>query len=201
MNKYGYIRVSAYDQNEKRQLVAMNDLKIPNLQLFIDKQSGKDFERPAWLNLMKMLESGDLLYVKSIDRLGRNYDDIQNQWRMLTKEKGIDIVVIDMPALDTRVGRDLLGVFLADTILAALSFVAQQERENIRYRQAEGIKIAKKNGVRFGRPTKKAPVNFEEIVKEWQREEISFAEVLKQTGLKQATFYRRLKEYREEENI
>jgi DNA invertase Pin-like site-specific DNA recombinase len=193
---YGYIRVSSSDQNENRQLDAMSELNIPKSQIFVDKQSGKDFKRPAWKALVNRLRQGDLLYVKSIDRLGRNYEDIQNQWRILTKERGVDIAVIDMPVLDTRNGKDLMGTFLADTVLALLSFVAQNERETIHTRQAEGIVSAKARGVTFGRPIKKSPDNFNEIVKLWERGKISFDEALDRTDLKQATFYRRLREFR-----
>ena len=188
--------MSTADQNEDRQLDAMAELKIPQSQIFIDKQSGKDFKRPAWTALVKKLRYGDLVFIKSIDRLGRNYEDIQNQWRILTKERGVDIAVIDMPILDTRNGKDLVGTFLADTVLALLSFVAQNERENIRKRQSEGIVSAKARGVRFGRPIKKSPENFAEVVKLWERGKISIEEVLVQTELKQATFYRRLREFR-----
>lgn len=196
MKTYGYIRVSSTDQNEDRQLFAMKELKISVNNLFIDKQSGKDFDRPAYKRLMRKLRSGDLLYIKSIDRLGRNYEEIQNQWRALTKEKGADIAVIDMPLLDTRNGKDLMGTFIADLVLQILSFVAQNERENIRARQAEGIAAAKARGVRFGRPVKKPPENFDFWVKQWERGKIPISEVLEQTGLKQATFYNRLREYR-----
>jgi len=164
--------------------------------LFIDKQSGKNFNRPAYRALIKRLKSGDLLYIKSIDRLGRNYEEIQNQWRVLTKEKGVDIVVIDMPLLDTRLNKDLMGTFIADIVLQILSFVAQSERETIRKRQAEGIATAKARGVIFGRPIKKSPENFGELIKLWEHEKISFSDILKQTGFKQATFYNRLREYR-----
>jgi len=174
----------------------MMELNIPQSQIFVDKQSGKDFKRPAWIALFKELRHGDLLYVKSIDRLGRNYEDIQNQWRILTKERGVDIAVIDMPILDTRNGKDLMGTFLADTVLALLSFVAQNERETIRKRQSEGIASAKARGIKFGRPIKKSPDNFAEVVKLWEQGKISFEEALEQTWLKQATFYRRLREYR-----
>ena len=196
MKTYAYIRVSTTDQNEDRQLDAMTALNIPQSRIFIDKQSGKDFNRPLYKALIKKLKTGDLLYIKSIDRLGRNYEEIQNQWRILTKERGIDIVVLDMPLLDTRTGKDLMGTFLADIVLQVLSFVAQNERETIRKRQAEGIAAAKARGVRFGRPVKKPPDNFSEAVKLWERGKISFEEALEQTGLKQATFYRRLREYR-----
>jgi DNA invertase Pin-like site-specific DNA recombinase len=196
LKTYGYIRVSSIDQNEDRQLDAMDELGIPRAQLFVDKVSGKDFNRPAYQSLVKKVRSGDLLYIKSIDRLGRNYEEIQNQWRVLTKEKGADIAVIDMPLLDTRNGKDLMGTFLADIVLQLLSFVAQNERENIKKRQAEGIAAARARGVRFGRPTKKPPENFGILVKEWERGKLTFAEVLERTGLKQSTFYNRLRELR-----
>lgn len=148
---YGYIRVSSTDQNEDRQLVALREREVPEQNLYMDKQSGKDFERPEYRRMVKRLKKDDLLYVKSIDRLGRNYGEILEQWRLLTKEKGVDIVVLDMPLLDTRNGKDLMGTFIADLVLQILSFVAQSERENIRQRQAEGIAAAKARGVPFGR--------------------------------------------------
>jgi DNA invertase Pin-like site-specific DNA recombinase len=196
LKTYGYCRVSSIDQNEDRQLDAMDELGIPRAQLFVDKVSGKDFNRPAYQSLVKKVKSGDLLYIKSIDRLGRNYEEIQNQWRALTKDKGVDVAVIDMPLLDTRNGKDLMGTFLADIVLQLLSFVAQNERENIKKRQAEGIAAAQARGVRFGRPTKKPPENFGALIKEWRRGKLSFAEVLERTGLKQSTFYNRLREFR-----
>lgn len=195
MKEYGYIRVSSVGQSEDRQLDAMIQMKITESQIFVDKQSGKDFNRVAWQSMVKQLERGDLLYVKSIDRLGRNYEDIQEQWRILTKERGVDIAVLDMPILDTRNGRDLMGTFIADTVLAILSFVAQSERENIQKRQAEGIASAKARGVRFGRPSQKAPDNFDEIIKKRERGEMTLKMALSQTGLKQTTYYRRLKDY------
>ena len=194
MKIYGYVRVSSTDQNEDRQTFAMDELKIPAEQIYTDKISGKDFKRPAYQSLVKKLKQGDLLYIKSIDRLGRNYGEIQNQWRILTKERGIDIAVIDMPLLDTRNGKDLMGTFIADIVLQILSFVAQNERENIRKRQSEGIAAAKLRGVRFGRPIKKPPENFGELVKRWERGSLILAEVLERAGLKEATFYRRLRE-------
>ena len=193
---YGYVRVSSTDQNEDRQILAMSELNVLPAQIFTDKQSGKDFNRPAYRSLMKTLKFGDLLYVKSIDRLGRNYDEIQNQWRILTKERGVDIAVIDFPLLDTRNGKDLMGTFLADIVLQTLSFVAQNERETTRKRQAEGIAAAKARGVRFGRPIKKPPENFGALVKLWERGKLSIWDLLTQTGLKEATFYRRLREHR-----
>ena len=193
---YGYIRVSSTDQNEDRQLMAMQSLGIAQTNLYIDKQSGKDFKRPAYKRLIKRLRSGDLLYILSIDRLGRNYEEIQNQWRLLTKEKNVDIAVIDMPLLDTRHGKDLMGTFIADLVLQILSFVAQNERENIRKRQAQGIAAAKARGVQFGRPVKSLPDNFEEMIVLWSKGELSVAEIAKRCGISEATFYRRLREYR-----
>lgn len=151
MTTYGYIRVSSRDQNEDRQRVALREAGVAEKDLFLDKQSGKDFERPQYKNLLHRLKKDDLLYVKSIDRLGRNYKEILEQWQFITKEKGVDIVVLDMPLLDTRRGKDLMGTFLADIVLQVLSFVAENERDNIRQRQAEGIAAAKARGVRFGR--------------------------------------------------
>jgi len=179
-------------------MAAMEGLGIPAERVFTDKQSGKDFMRPAYQAMVKRLRAGDLLHIISIDRLGRNYEEIQRQWRILTKEKGVDIAVIDMPLLDTRRGKDLMGTFLADIVLQILSFVAQNERENIRKRQAEGIAAAKARGVRFGRPIKKPAGDFGRVVKDWERGKIGFAEALERTGLGEATFYRRLREWRGE---
>ena len=200
LKKYGYIRVSSADQNEDRQFAAMNELKIPLNNIFADKQSGKDFERTGYKALVKELKQGDLLYILSIDRLGRNYEEIQNQWRILTKEKGADVAVIDMPLLDTRLNKDLMGTFIADLVLQILSFVAQSERENIRKRQAQGIAAAKAKGVRFGRPVKKPPENFGFLVKQFECGKMSIYDILKQTGFKEAAFYRRLREYRVDRN-
>ena len=193
---YGYIRVSTREQNEDRQLLALRAAAIPEGHLFLDKQSGKDFERPSYRKLVRKLKQGDLLYIKSIDRLGRNYEEIQNQWRILTKEKGIDIVVLDMPLLDTRRGKDLVGTFLSDIVLQVLSFVAENERSNIRQRQAEGIAAAKQRGVRFGRPGVPLPEDFPALVAEWEAGRLSFQEALERSGLGRATFYRRLREQR-----
>ena len=184
------------DQCEDRQLAAMEELKIPPDKIYVDKLSGKDFNRPSYKALVNRLKRGDLLYIKSIDRLGRNYEEIQNQWRILTKEKGVDIAVIDMSLLDTRNGKDLMGTFIADLVLQILSFVSQNERETIRKRQSEGIAAAKARGVRFGRPIKKPPENFAKLVKEWERGKLLLSDVIKKTGLKEATFYRRLRELR-----
>ena len=197
MATFGYARVSSADQNEDRQTTAMSELGIPQERVFTDKQSGKDFERQAYKALMKKLKPGDLLYIKSIDRLGRNYDEILNQWRILTKERNVDIVVIDMPVLDTRPGKDLIGTLISDIVLSLLSFFAQSEHENIRQRQAEGIAAAKARGVRFGRPIKKPPENFGDLVRQWERGKRKLPALLEQTGLKIATFYNRLREFRQ----
>ncbi len=193
---YGYVRISSTDQHEDRQVTAMDGLGIPPKNLFIDKQSGKDFDRPKYKQLIRKLKTGDLLYVKSIDRLGRNYDEILTQWQLLTKEKGIDIVIIDMPLLDTRKKRGLMGTLIADIVLQILSFVAQNERENIRQRQAEGIAAAKRRGVRFGRPVKKLPSNFGELVQKWEHKQITTEEMLNLCDMSYATFYVKLKAYR-----
>ncbi|MCL2574518.1 MAG: recombinase family protein [Defluviitaleaceae bacterium] len=194
---YGYIRVSTIDQNENRQRDSLQELNIPDNNIYMDKQSGKDFNRPMYKYLVSRLRKGDLLYIKSIDRLGRNYEEIQNQWRILTKERGIDIAVIDMPLLDTRSNKDLMGTFLADIVLQVLSFVAQNEKEAIRKRQMEGIASAKARGTQFGRPVKKPPENFALLVKDWERGRLSFEEALQKSHLKESTFYRRLRELRD----
>ena len=195
-NTYGYIRVSTREQNEDRQLISLHGLDIPEKNIYTDKQSGKDFDRPQYQKLVRRLKKDDLLYIKSIDRLGRNYGEILEQWRVLTKEKGVDIVVLDMPLLDTRRGKDLMGTFLSDIVLQVLSFVAENERTNIRQRQAEGIAAARARGVKFGRPSTPPPENFEALVKRWEQGELLIDEVLRQSGLAEATFYRRLREYR-----
>ena len=196
MKIYGYVRVSSVNQNEERQLAAMQELKIPKSQIFTDKQSGKDFDRIMYKNLIKKLKRGDLIYVLSIDRLGRNYEEIQNQWRILTKEKGIDICVIDMPLLDTRLHKDLIGTFISDIVLQILSFVAQSERENIKKRQAEGIKAARARGVHMGRPIKRPPNNFEILAKKWSQGKLTTTELIEQTGMTETTLYRRLREHK-----
>ena len=193
---YGYVRVSSIDQNEERQLIELSKRNVVSRNIYIDKQSGKSFERPKYKQLVKKLKKGDLLYILSIDRLGRNYLEIQEQWRILTKEKGIDICVIDMPLLDTRNGKDLMGTFIADLVLQILSFVAQNERENIRKRQAQGIAVAKAKGIKFGRPEIILPDNFEELIREWEKKKLPLSEVLKICNMSEATFYRKLREYR-----
>jgi len=192
---YGYVRVSSVDQNEERQLVAMRETEVPQGNVYIDKQSGKDFERPQYKKLVKKLRQGDLLYILSIDRLGRNYEDIQKQWRFLTKDIGIDICVIDMPLLDTRSGKDLMGTFIADLVLQILSFVAQSERDNIKKRQAQGIAAAKAKGVKFGRPESLLPDDFDKIIKDWDKGKLSTADALKLCNMSESTFYRRRREY------
>ena len=196
MKEYGYVRVSSLDQNEERQMVEMRKIGIPEDRIYKDKQSGKGFNRPMYQKLLRRLKKGDVLYILSIDRLGRNYEEIQSQWRYLTKEKGIDIVVLDMPLLDTRRGKDLMGTFLSDIVLQVLSFVAENERTNIRQRQAEGIAAAKANGMKFGRPVIKAPPNFPEIVEKWENGIIKAYEAAEMCGMCESTFYHRLREYR-----
>ena len=194
MKTYAYIRVSSLDQNESRQLQAIQELHIPKAHIYLDKQSGKDFKRENYKRLLRVLRKGDLLYILSIDRLGRNYKEIQNQWRYLTSDLGIDICVIDMPLLDTRRYKDLLGTFIADIVLQILSFVAESERDNIRKRQAQGISAAKANGIRFGRPESKIPDNFTLLVKRWRSRRLSLEELLKTCQISKSTFYRRLRE-------
>ena len=191
---YGYVRVSSQDQNEDRQLIALREKLVDPKQTYIDKLSGKDFDRPQYKKMLKKLKAGDLLYVLSIDRLGRNYEEIQRQLRTLTKDIGIDICVIDMPLLDTRNGKDLMGTFIADLVLQILSFVAQSERENIKKRQAEGIAAARARGVHLGRPSKETPDDFAQIVKDWESGKILFDKALKLSGLTETTFYRRRRE-------
>ena len=194
MSEYGYVRVSSTDQNEERQMAAMVKREIPEKNVFRDKQSGKDFERPQYKRMLKALKSGDTLYILSIDRLGRNYGEIQNQWCILTKKIGIDICVLDMPLLDTRQGKDLMGTFIADLVLQILSFAAQNERENIKKRQADGIAAAKTRGVKFGRPDISAPYDFADIVNRWEKGTITLKNVLKICGMSRSTFYRRRRE-------
>ncbi len=192
---YGYIRVSSKDQNEARQLAALAEYNIPPGNLFIEKQSGKDFDRPKYRRLMKKLKAGDLLIVKSIDRLGRDYDEILEQWRIITKERGADILIVDMPLLDTRTeGRDLTGTFIADLVLQILSYVAEVERGNIRQRQAEGIAAAKARGVQFGAPKKPLPEGFTEAKEAWRGGVLSLREAAQSTGMSHMTFYRRCME-------
>lgn len=194
MTIYGYVRVSSTDQNEDRQMIALHQVGVEDKYIFMDKQSGKDFERPQYKKMVKKIRHGDLLYVLSIDRLGRNYDEIQHQWRILTKEIGIDVCVIDMPLLDTRRSKDLLGTFVADLVLQVLSFAAHNERDNIRKRQAEGIAAAKARGVHMGRPVINAPPDFDQVVKSWEKKEITMEEAMKRCRMSETTFYRRRRE-------
>ena len=186
---YGYIRVSTREQKEDRQRLALAALPVPKENIYMDKQSGKDFERPQYRRLVRRLRRDDLLYVKSIDRLGRNYSEILEQWRMLTKEKGVDIAVLDMPLLDTRRGKDLMGTFLSDIVLQVLSFVAENERDNIRQRQAEGIAAAKARGVRFGRPPLPLPDNFHMLHQAWRGQKITLRQAARACGMPTGTFY------------
>ena len=190
-NVYAYVRVSSRDQNEQRQLIAMAGVNVPRKNIYIDKQSGMDFNRPMYKRLLKKLKKDDLLYIKSIDRLGRDYEEILEQWRILTKEKGVDIVVIDMPLLDTRRGKDLMGTLIADLVLALLSYVSENERKSIRERQREGIEAAKLRGVKFGRPSKPLPEDFVHICNRWLAKEITAEEAAGLCGLTKATFYNR----------
>lgn len=192
---YGYVRVSSREQNEGRQMEALKALAIPEKNIFMDKQSGKDFERPQYRRMVRKLRKDDLLYIKSIDRLGRNYTEILEQWRILTKEKGIDIVVLDMPLLDTRRGKDLMGTFLSDIVLQVLSFVAENERTNIRQRQAEGIAAAKARGVKFGRPSSPLPENFHEMYQLCKRGEITESKAAKACQMPLSTFRYKAENY------
>ncbi|MDO4281535.1 MAG: recombinase family protein [Peptococcaceae bacterium] len=194
---YGYIRVSTKEQNDARQRIAMIDAGVDEKYIYQDMQSGKDFARPAYQRLMRKIKKDDLLYIKSIDRLGRNYAEIIEQWRILTKEKGVDIIVLDMPILDTRRGKDLMGTFLSDIVLQVLSFVAENERDNIRQRQAEGIAAAKAKGIRFGRPAKPLPANFPSAYQAWKQGHITGTAAAKQCNMPLSTFRYRAARYEE----
>lgn len=189
MSMYGYVRVSTREQNEDRQRIALLGAGIPESAIYLDKQSGKDFDRPQYRKLLRRLKRDDVLYIKSIDRLGRNYTEILEQWRVITKDKGVDIVVLDMPLLDTRRGKDLVGTFLSDIVLQILSFVAENERDNIRQRQAEGIAAAKARGVRFGRPPLPLPENFHAVHRAWRGKEITLGEAAQLCQMPKDTFY------------
>lgn len=192
---YGYVRVSAKDQNEDRQIIAMREVGVSEKNIYMDKQSGKDFKRKQYKRLVRKMKKDDLLYIKSIDRLGRNYEEIIKQWRYLTKEKRIDIIVLDMPLLDTRRGKDLMGTFLSDIVLQVLSFVAENERSNIRQRQAEGIAAAKARGVRFGRPPAPLPENFHHLYQQWKNGKITGTAAAKLCGMPLSTFRYRAEIY------
>ena len=192
---YGYIRVSTREQNEDRQVIALREVGVPERNVYIDKQSGKDFKRPQYKKLLRKMKKDDLLYIKSIDRLGRNYAEILEQWRMLTKDKGIDIVVLDMPLLDTRRGKDLMGTFLSDIVLQVLSFVAENERTNIRQRQAEGIAAAKAKGIKFGRPPLPLPDNFYEVHKAWRSKKMTLKQAAEACNMPVGTFYGKARKF------
>lgn len=193
---YGYMRVSTQEQNEARQEIALLEAGISVENLFIDKQSGKDFNRPQYKKMLRKMRREDVLYIKSIDRLGRNYDEILEQWRVLTKERNVDVVVLDMPLLDTRKYKDLMGTFLSDVVLQVLSFVAENERINIRQRQAEGIAAAKRRGVKFGRPPRPLPSNFEEAYTKWEKQKITGVQAARECGMATTTFFYRAKRYK-----
>ncbi len=186
---YGYVRVSSKDQCEERQWIALREYGVSDKEIYADQISGKDFVRPEYKRLVKRLRPGDLLVLMSIDRLGRNYRDVQEQWRILTKEKCVDIVVLDMPLLDTRQGKDLMGTFIADLVLQILSFVAESERQSIKRRQAEGIAAAKARGVKFGRPEKPVPKNFDQVVRMWKKKEFTLKQAAKICNMPEGTFY------------
>lgn len=198
---YGYVRVSSTDQNEDRQMIALANYHIPQKQIYIDKQSGKDFNRPQYRRMVKRLRSGDLVYVLSIDRLGRNYEEIQKEWRILTKKIGVDICVIDMPLLDTRQGKDLMGTFIADLVLQILSFVAQSERENIKKRQAEGIAAAKAKGVKFGRPAIPLPDNFCAVHRDWRNKKMTLQQAADACEMSVGTFYSKARKWEENHSL
>lgn len=197
-NSYGYVRVSTRDQHEDRQMIAMQQADVPEKNIFVDKQSGKNFDRPMYQKLMRKLREDDVIYIKSIDRLGRNYEEILEQWRILTKERKVDIVVLDMPLLDTRRGKDLMGAFLSDIVLALLSYVAENERKNIRSRQQEGIEAAKRRGVRFGRPKVQMPDNFTLVYRRWENKEISGERAAEICNISTSTFYRRARKIKKQ---
>ena len=192
---YGYIRVSSTDQNEDRQLIALYGKGVPDERIYMDRQSGKDFKRPQYRRMVRKMKKDDLLYIKSIDRLGRNYKEIQEQWSILTKDKGIDICVVDMPLLDTRQCKDLMGTFIADLVLQILSFVAENERANIRQRQAEGIAAAKARGVKFGRPPVPLPENFYAVHQAWRGGKLPLREAAQKCGMPVSTFYAKARQF------
>ncbi len=196
-NVYGYIRVSTRDQNEIRQIIAMQEMNVPRCNIYTDKSSGKDFNRPEYKTLLRRLKSDDLIYVKSIDRLGRDYRDVMEQWRIITKVKKADIAVIDMPVLDTRIGKDLMGTFLSDIVLTVLSYVAENERDNIRRRQAEGIAAARARGVRFGRRPMPVPDEFPGVYTEWSAGKITLTDAAKRCGMARSTFYDKARRHKE----
>ena len=195
MSVYGYIRVSSKDQKEDRQQIALKEVGVESQNMYVDKQSGKDYNRLQYKKMLRKLKKDDLLYIKSIDRLGRNYEEILQQWRILTKEKGVDIVVLDMPLLDTRRGKDLMGTFLSDIVLQVLSFVAENERTNIKQRQAEGIAAAKAQGIKFGRPPLPLPDNFYEVHKAWRSKKITLKQAAEACNMPVGTFYGKARKF------
>lgn len=195
INIYGYMRVSSKEQNEDRQKIALMEMGVPENNIYMDKQSGKDFERTQYKRLLRKLNENSVLYIKSIDRLGRNYGELNEQWRIITKEKKADIVVIDMPLLDTRREKNLLGTFISDVVLALLSYVAENERTNIKQRQAEGIAAAKARGVKFGRPPLPIPENFYQMHKDWRAGKITIDEAAKACNMCAKTFYSKAVKY------
>ena len=195
INIYGYMRVSSKEQNEDRQKIALTEMGVPENNIYMDKQSGKDFERTQYKRLLRKLNENSVLYIKSIDRLGRNYGELNEQWRIITKEKKADIVVIDMPLLDTRREKNLLGTFISDVVLALLSYVAENERTNIKQRQAEGIAAAKARGVKFGRPPLPIPQNFYQMHKDWRAGKITREEAAKACNMCPKTFYSKAVKY------
>lgn len=195
INIYGYMRVSSKEQNEDRQKIALTEMGVPENNIYMDKQSGKDFERTQYKRLLRKLNENSVLYIKSIDRLGRNYGELNEQWRIITKEKKADIVVIDMPLLDTRREKNLLGTFISDVVLALLSYVAENERTNIKQRQAEGIVAAKARGVKFGRPPLPIPQNFYQMHKDWRAGKITIEEAAKACNMCPKTFYSKAVKY------
>lgn len=194
-NTFGYARVSSRDQNEERQVVALLEMGVPEQNIYVDKQSGKDFNRPQYKKLLRRVKPDDLIYIKSIDRLGRNYTEILDQWKVITKDKRVDLYVMDMPILDTRREKSLLGTFISDLVLALLSYVAENERANIRQRQAEGIAAAKARGVHFGRRPNPLPENFYDVYQLWKMKKISVSQAAKQCGMPQTTFFERARAY------
>ena len=195
MSVYGYIRVSSKDQKEDRQQMALKEVGVDLQNIYVDKQSGKDFNRPQYKKMLRKLKKDDLLYIKSIDRLERNYEEILQQWRILTKEKGVDIVVLDMPLLDTRRGKDLMGTFLSDIVLQVRSFVAENERTNTKQRQAEGIAAAKAQGIKFGRPPLPLPDNFYEVHKAWRSKKITLKQAAEACNMPVGTFYGKARKF------
>ena len=192
---YGYARVSSKEQNEDRQIIALHEMGVNDSEIYIDKQSGKDFNRPMYKKMLRKLKTDDILYVKSIDRLGRNYEDIMEQWKKITKEIKADIVVLDIPLLDTRRGKDLMGTFLSDIVLALLSYISENERANIRQRQAEGIAAAKARGVRFGPAPMTLPDNFHDVYQDWKHKKLTVTEAADKCKMARSTFYNKARLY------